>query len=59
MIVLSSDCSASSKCKELKKRNVFGRLRGYIYHELLVKIYYPRFLHSNQVGKESCAVLEP
>ena len=29
--------------------NVFGRLRGYIYTELLLKIYYPRFLRSTQV----------
>ncbi len=37
------------KCEKLRRLNVFGRLRGYIYNELLAKIYYPRFLQSYQV----------
>ena len=46
----ASERSAIEKCEELKRMNVFGRLKGHIYHELLMKVYYPRFLHSYEVG---------
>lgn len=41
--------AALEKCEELKRMNVFGRLKGYIYHELLMKVYYPRFIQSYPV----------
>ena len=44
--------SATEKCEELKRLNVFGRLKGHIYHELLMKVYYPRFLQSYEVRTE-------
>lgn len=42
--------TAAEKCKELKAMNVFGRMRGHIYHELFTKIYCPQFHNSPQVN---------
>lgn len=54
--VLSSEGSASSKCGLLRKLNVFGRLRGFIYTELLMKIYYPHFLLSSKVYSSNVSI---
>ena len=42
--------TAAEKCEQFKSLNVFGRLRGFIYHELFTKIYCPQFHNSPQVG---------
>ena len=49
-LVLEDDRkTAAEKCELLKSQNVFGRLRGFIYHELFTKIYCPQFHNSPQV----------
>ena len=48
-VLEDSSKSSVEKCEHLKSINVFGRLRGYIYHELFTKVYCPQFHNSPQV----------
>ncbi len=38
------------KCVQLKEKGVFAYIRGHIYNELLVKIFYPQFCHDYKVS---------
>ncbi len=38
------------KCTQLKEIGVCGSIRGHIYHELLIKMFYPLFCHDCKVG---------
>ena len=49
-LVLEDDGkTVAEKCEQFKSLNIFGRLRGFIYHELFTKIYCPQFHNSPQV----------
>ena len=57
MIVLSAQTSASKKCEQLKMNGAFSGLRGYIYNELLVKDFGPKFHKSYEVSHKLIGVI--
>ncbi|XP_064382621.1 sorting nexin-14-like [Halichondria panicea] len=44
-VLEDSEATPMEKCVQLKEKGVFAYIRGHIYNELLVKIFYPQFCH--------------
>lgn len=51
-VLTDVSATALEKCLQLRAMNIFGRIRGYIYHELLSKIYCPAFTRDLKVSDQ-------